>query len=390
MWRRSPRVVAGLRHQPGAPFSILIVSVLVIAYSGVVRNAAADTDSAAPCSGAELALKSVAAASLIDQAEALHTAIASNDYAQFVGSNESATGIEYSGVFETSNMSLATCTVEPESVNVVFTVPESGSSFTLVLAENPTLSKVVNASVQVPSPRYVLTGWNGWDFETVGRTAFAAFTLPTASVPSNSSHCGGAECIVAIWGGLTNQAGGGTPPTGYIAQGGASLWMTCSKNLFNQWHCPVYYSGWYEWFPSGPVTCTSFTPVPGDLLGDLVTYNQSTNGYSISIDDVTKGKSCTALSPSNFSMGSPQFGNFIAEDPGPAPHPILAQFSDFAFQMADPLGYHYTGGINDMLGLSRDPWTGQSNTIRDGTPFYGHSYPPANCVSYTCYNVTYI
>jgi hypothetical protein len=359
----------------------------VVAYSGFVRTASAEVSPMTTCSSADLAQKATARASLLDQHEALQTALSSADYARVVVANGSEPRLNYSGEFVDSNVSTATCTVTPESVNVVFTVTEYGKTTSLILAENPSLTKVVNASVQIPGPSYGKTGWNGWDFVTPGKTAFAEFSLPTASVPSNSSHCGGAECIVAVWGGLTNQAGGSN---GYIAQGGASLWMVCSKDIFGQWHCPVSYSGWYEWADSPPVTCTSFTPVPGNLISNLVTYNTTTNSYSITIEDISKSKSCTALSPSNFSMGSPQYGNFIIEDPGNAPHPPLAQFSSFTLVMADPLGYHYPGGTNDMLGLSTDPWSGQSNTISVGTPFYGHSDPPANCVSYTCYNVTYI
>jgi Peptidase A4 family len=203
-----------------------------------------------------------------------------------------------------------------KTVNVVYSISNStGFKANLVITESPGLLGVIGTALQIsPMTAGTSTNWSGYTFSgnsgssTPVYEAYATWTVPSVSEPQ-SYFCYFAHCDLSIWPGLTAQSGGSSG----IVQAGTDSGLYCTAG------CSYYYYGWYEFYPAGSVTCSSFPVSPGDSVGaDIVNsgeYGGSTTSYAVYVYDFTAGNTCSTSKTGYSGFTVPYYGQFIAERP---------------------------------------------------------------------------
>src|SRR5262245_34402081 len=132
----------------------------------------------------------------------------------------------------------------------------------------------------VPTTLFNSTNWSGYAVATSAGTVTAAsgnWVVPTAK--------SGTTGYSAAWVGID----GANSST--VEQIGTESDFVGRAN----------YYAWYEMFPAGFVTITSLTIKPGDTMSASVTFIGS-NQFTLSITDVTSGKSFTTTQTSTSAV----------------------------------------------------------------------------------------
>ncbi len=174
-------------------------------------------------------------------------------------------------------------------VLVLFAIPLP-SIFQLSFATNMTSSNLSARTISAGS--YYSTNWAGYAVTgSKGSVTDAngSWVVPSVSCPKRGSS------YAAFWVGIDGFSSSTVEQTGVLAQ--------CSRGR-------AAYSAWYEFYPAGMVTISSFTVKPGDkVFGEV----QSTGGSSFKVT-ITDGseKFSTTGSVSGAQMSSAEW---IAEAP---------------------------------------------------------------------------
>lgn len=117
---------------------------------------------------------------------------------------------------------------------------------------------------------------------------------------------------------------------------------------------PVYYA-WYEMYPKASVTIRALTIRPGDVISAEVNYSSSrkSSGFTLTLKDVTTGKSFSTLMKSNAKRSSAEW---VVEAPWSGGVLPLANFGTVPFSSASATINGHTGGISDAA-WQNDPIT---------------------------------
>jgi hypothetical protein len=307
------------------------------------------------------------------------------------------------GVYATWSMDPATCRLNLSAVGVDLTISGGLSLGELGVLENPVDEAVTQVTLGAPvaysypndsNLTYAASGeWNGYSYEVSSSPSWGAWYIPALSPPS--SHCSPEPlllvpgvCEFLIWVGQTADLGGGGSAEG-IARAGSEQELLCSWVLF-EWVCDPGYALWWEFFPAALNPCSGVSVHSGDLVEAESSY--SAGSYTLVAYDTADFEGCSQTE--SMSMGAPEWGNFIAEDPvltiaGISSNPPLPDFSQFTMAYGDPLGHDYPGGVNDLVGSGGPysyPWMENTPTMETSAAFYGVGEPSGvgNCISYTC------
>jgi len=404
-----------LRRYTGArpiSVSIFVVLILLVTYLvsgralGVSTVALAGTSlSPAACLPSEVESQVSVAVAATNQSLAESAAVNSSAYQQAIAESGAITSVDFVSVYDSYTVSRVSCEVSIEATDVAFNIVNATGAYQLTLAESATNGAIGGSIVSLlppqtaPLPNSPPARWNGWTFDTPGISASGAWEIPSVSNPSGSNYCGGNKLIVNIcqlssWAGQMSASSNST-----IAQAGSFATVKCS--WFLGWSCPASYSIWFEFYPSSATICSSVSVHAVDEISVLSQWNTSgrSHFYFEDVYDQTGSAGCAAVGPSNFTQGSPDTGNFIDEQQySGGTWADIPAFTYQQFAMADPLGHYYNcsasghiAKINDLLCLSYQEWQNNSPSPLNTTgPFYGHHGTVQNCLSYTCFNETYV
>jgi hypothetical protein len=172
--------------------------------------------------------------------------------------------------------------------------------------------------------------WSGYEFRTACAPqsnpvyeATSTWTVPSVSEPY-SHACDFHHCDIAVWDGLSHDAGGGSPSSGYIVQAGTDSGVFCAFG-----GCSNFYSSWYMFLgqsvagsqPSS-VSCGAINA--GDVIKTDVV-NEAVNGgsssyWDIYVEDFGQGGTGSdhvlcAIVQYGFGVATPYYAQFIAETP---------------------------------------------------------------------------
>ncbi len=328
-------------------------------------------------------------ASQTNSSAAFAFASSTGQYAEAAASAGAGSAVSENSVYELEEFNLSTCSVLLNSVHAVYEVQNATGSWELDLSENPQLTMVSSLSIHQVFQSFTAGLWNGWAVASPSSPAWGNWNIPQVGVPASVPNCGHSAvnyCDLGIWVGQTNQYGG----TNGISQVGTDQLITCTQVLW-WWDCSESYTAWYEFSPAiDPVTCYSASA--GDDISATTSYNGSSHKYSVQAVDFNNNQACSSTSPTNFTMGSPLYGNWIAEDPViNGGNPTLSGFHNFTFSMGDPLGKPVCSGkVNDLLCVTQPPPFHDNSVLTIGSPFYGKigNIGSVNCQTYTCFTVT--
>ncbi len=320
--------------------------------------------------------------------------LASNFALDFAGTAPGNGTWQTNSVFSSMTLDSEACTLTLENVTVTLDDRAGGADNELQLTETPAMDRVLGER-EVQSIAMESSGatseWTGYEMYQSASPAYGAWYVPSI-LKQEDNHCNnGGQCQYAIWTGQVNESGGANG----ISQGGTLLVLSCTDTILG-WKCPQTYEDWYEFYnPSAqnPLVVLPGGVSPNDLVAAESIYNSSNNRYYVEVDDVSANEFDIANSSAGF-MGPPIAGEFESEDPIEAGTDSLfpvPEFSTFSPEIADPLGYTYSCGINCLLhNLNRTyesiPDVGLSDLLyKDSSPPEGEG----NCYSYTCFTLTY-
>lgn len=288
------------------------IALLLLAGSGPTLFASSPPNVSDNCES-QVNQQSAALAAGLNNTKAIGLAIGSSAFQVRAGSNS----YQFNSIFNVWQFNTACQVTNWKSVNVVFSVGQN----MLIVTENPSLTNVLNVTVQ-PAAIENTSPWNsnywaGYDFyehnpsgglypiyESVGD-----WNAPIVSQPPQGQgpSCKNPQCALSVWVGLAPQP---FNITYYFVQAGTTSNITCNPS------CGSQYWGWYEFNPAAAVKCLDVAP--GDSISTQV-YNQAGGGgsvasYNVFIDDNTLYTSCT-VSNYLYSHGYPYYAQFMSERP---------------------------------------------------------------------------
>jgi hypothetical protein len=215
------------------------------------------------------------------------------------------------------------CNLTWKDVGIVYTITNAtGFAKNVVVIENPSLTKVMNVTVQETGRMISSTNWDGYEFyKSLPPSAVnvweakASWTQTTVNQPAAGYCVAPTPCAISTWPGLSDlQGGGNCSTTCDLAQAGTTGQITCIHSGCNT----INYFAWYEFLPANYVTCSSFTLNKGDSVSsDIVNHAKSGGSntlYDITVADSTSGSMCT-VSSHTYSIPSPLYATFINERP---------------------------------------------------------------------------
>lgn len=196
-----------------------------------------------------------------------------------------------------------------------------------VVSESANLSKITSTEFQNYSTRDTQAIWSGYEMTgNIGATNPVYETTASWSVPGVQAPSGGCNfyCDLSIWPGMTAQdeGGSGSCTTPCLIQAGTDSCVSPYTSCYNR----NAYDGWWELLGSsqGVQYCANFPVAQGDSM-EVDIFNEyavggSVNQYEIYVYDFTSGKTCSPTpNPVTFSMGTPYYGDYIAETVGTLP-----------------------------------------------------------------------
>jgi autotransporter-associated beta strand protein len=203
----------------------------------------------------------------------------------------------------------------------------------------------VTASVLSPGDSdttYYSSNWAGYaDLASTGQTfssVVGQWVVPTITPPSGGTYSSSSYPYTATWVGLDGFS------SSTVEQTGTAAYFTNNT---------VSYYAWYELYPKN-LTPVSLTIEPGNLMSASVTY-AATNKYTLTIEDVTTGKSFSTTQTSSGDARSS--AEWIAEAPTSSLSGVLplANFGSVTFTAASSTLNGDTGSIsaftNDAIDL---------------------------------------
>jgi len=234
----------------------------------------------------------------------------------------------FNSVFEIAEtvVPYPTCTVEVESVNVVFALHNSTGGWAeyLVITENPSLASI--GSTTQTQAMYSTNTYENWaGYEVSGNSqaswtveyAYSYWTQPTPTYPT-SGGCGSAGvCNVDTWVGLEDAHGA---TNSQLDQDG--IWANCTPSGTT---CTDSYTAWYEsLIAGGLIQCTPSTGGSVAVNGGDTIYAQTVNDaynggssstYDFEVTDTTDSpaQSCIASITGDTGMTAPIYGDFMTE-----------------------------------------------------------------------------
>jgi hypothetical protein len=232
-------------------------------------------------------------------------------------------------------------------VDVSFSLSVNGTRQQITAREDPSISKVYNATNLGISPSATSQqAWSGYSFNNGGKTISNDYSIwyePGVSLPPQG--CLLTHCDVAFWIGLTNQVGGGNGIAQTGTDSGIYCIIVCTSGSY-------YYYGWYQFFPyqSTLQKCTMSVSNGDEVFANVYEYpSTSTVYYTLLIDEKT-GNTCTS-SYNMSSTGLSYYAQFIGERPSySGVYARLPQFSTTTFTSG------YVNGVA-MFSFSYSTWT---------------------------------
>lgn len=191
---------------------------------------------------------------------------------------------------------------------------------------------------------YAVTGANVTDAK--GSWVVPAVTCPAAAPSSPRSRNQGSQqdLYSAFWVGIDGYSSNTVEQTGTDSD--------CDNGT------PQYYA-WFEFYPHPSYEVNNFPVKPGDLISAEVSYNSTTNVFTVTLADKTSGKSfSTSTSVSSAARTSAEW---IAEAPSSGSSVLsLADFGSVEF------GDDYTG-VTGSCGATINGATGPIGSIGTNT-----------------------
>ena len=136
--------------------------------------------------------------------------------------------------------------------------------------------------------------WSGYAVPASSASA----TVASGSWIQPSVTCSGGASYASFWVGIDGFNSNSVEQSGTLGQ--------CSGGA-------ARYSAWYEFYPAASVTISSITVHPGDSFSSTISYSSSTGQFSLTITDVTTGKSFTTTGTASGAQRSS--AECIAERP---------------------------------------------------------------------------
>ena len=137
-----------------------------------------------------------------------------------------------------------------------------------------------------------------WAGYAINATAGSVTQVKGSWVQSSVTCPSSGILYVAFWTGIDGLTSSTVEQTGTMAQ--------CSNGVAS-------YSAWYEFYPSGSVTISSLNIQPGNKISATVKYSTKTSKFTVSIKDVTTGKSYSISSAVSGALRSS--AEWITETP---------------------------------------------------------------------------
>jgi hypothetical protein len=328
-------MIAGTYLFVGAPTSVSAV--------GVPKD---PTQAVTGCNPEALMSRAGSITSMITRSDAAQTANLSNAYTVAANELPSSLQISYNSVAVVGNANLSRCTFSGQNYEVAYNLVGPGASVgQLSIWVSPITGLVTNSALtyQADPPKSSTGQWTGYETKSpsiTGYTPSVTYSSWTGfGVSQAESNCGATVispgiCEISFWGGLTAEGGGGNG----IAQSGVNAAVLCDGYLFGI-SCSSGYAGWYEFSPSNPNNCLSFSS-PHDDLYSYVQYQGSNNYYAI-IWDLTSGNYCQGSA--SMSMGAPSYSQWMLESDSNGVGGILdIPNFNFWFTSAISSGYPYS------------------------------------------------
>lgn len=297
------------------------------------------------CNQQDLMNRASLVTSNISKGEAALLANQSYAYRSAIAEIPSSVQELFNSVAVVGNANLTRCSISNQSYEVAYSlVGQVGLVGQVSIWVNPSTGLVTNFAVShlFDSPKSSTGQWSGYETKSpsiTGYTPSATYSSWTGfGVSQAESHCGATVvsagvCAISFWGGLTAEGGGGSG----IAQSGVNGVVECIGYLFGI-SCSSGYAGWYEFYPSSPNNCLSFSS-PNDDLYSHVEY-QGSNSYYAIIWDLTSGNYCSGTA--TMSMGAPSYSQWMLESDSNGVGGILdIPNFNFWFTSAISSGYPY-------------------------------------------------
>jgi hypothetical protein len=303
------------------------------------------SQSSSTCNQQDLMNRAGLITSNISSGDAALLANRSYAYQSAVAGSPSSVREVFNSVAVVGNANLTRCSISNQSYEVAYSlVGKTSLVGQLSIWVSPSTGLVTNVEIShsVDSPKTSTGQWSGYETKApaiTGYTPSATYSSWTGfGVSSAESHCGatdfsGGVCAISFWGGLTAEGGGGNG----IAQSGVNGVVECAGYVFGI-TCSSAYAGWYEFAPSNPNNCLSFSS-PNDDLYSYVEYQGADSYYAI-IWDLTSGNYCSGTA--SMSMGAPSYSQWMLESESNGVGGILdIPNFNFWFTSAISSGYPY-------------------------------------------------
>jgi hypothetical protein len=264
--------------------SLVVIALLSISTLIFVRsNGFTQQNSRGPnCPTSVLKTQIDARTATLNDQKAIQLAELSSEYTTLAKTHQvSFTSIYNNWIFDTKS-----CAVRWDSVNALFSVYNSSTTFAgyLAVKMSPNLNSIKSATFEPASTlgsNSVGSNFEaGYEYNYVGLDdTQAKWTVPGVSIPSVGCYT---QCYMSNWVGESTSGGGG----GVFAQGGSQSRIDC------YFICGYSYAIWYQ-FPSSmsnEQTCGSANP--GDTIVAEMSYN---SGYDyVYVYDYANGHTCSS------------------------------------------------------------------------------------------------
>lgn len=345
-----------------------LVAVIVLVMSSAASTAfavATESPSSGACSSAQLAERSWALESRIDQSRAVSLASSSPAFQSLKDTLGHGDVLAFESTFELWHVDEAACAPILQSVNVVYGASSYRASPLIVVSEDPSLTMVESITVQPGGgPQEASSGqsgsWSGYEVQSSG-TVDGQWVVPTGSTASNCQNANG--CDILWWVGQTASSNGITG----ISQTGTEEWV-----WYNSWSQTwnVWYYLWYEFYPYNGVTeCGNGNVHAGDDVSAISNY---LNGqYYISVVDSTQSLQCT--SHQSMSMGAPNYAEWIGEDGWYSPCSCNRPTPPFSTMTFTEMR---VGGNGNIPGMNPSKWTSATQVSVGPVSYVLKARPP--------------
>ncbi len=294
----------------------------------------------------------------------VNQALANQTAAPVVATYTTSESLTFDSVFYYLHWS-PNCSVSIQNVIVAYYMKTSnGTISVLEMFENPSLTTVIQTSI-LPWIVHSAPDYVGYEYYEAHGFLFnlADWAVPSLAGPGYSNDstnlCNdsyyNSECDFSFWVGQT-----ASHADSYIAQAGADSYCTgtCSSSSYS-------YDDWWEFYIQSDApyygTFGSCSAGSGNSVSAEVD-DLSMQKYSASIYNYADSTICDNNSPSNFSMGTAHYSDFVGETPpGTAGYDALPDFNTLSVSGAEyedtSSNLYYASSSWSYLDLLTFPYT---------------------------------